>query len=248
MRPVRDIEDAVQALEATLTRQLLSASKAFGGGDTPGSQIRSDMFVETLADAIAQAGGLGLAPMLRDALGGTGAEADSAFEPPRALSSFLGLPNRASTTGASSESSALVSSEFGRRIDPLEGDTRFHTGIDLAVPEGTPVKAAMDGVVKTAGPRGGYGKAVEIDHGNGLTTLYAHNSELAVMPGERVVAGQVIAAAGQTGRATGAHLHLEVRVEGKPTNPRSALNAYRIRVEDTVAAHSPLSPRKGDTP
>lgn len=242
MRPVQNGEDAVYALEAALTRQLLAASKVFSGGETPGGQIRSDMFIETLADAIAESGGLGLAPLLRQSLG-QGGEADvaAAFSPalgPRPVRAPVQAPN----------TSPLISSDFGPRADPLEGDARFHTGIDLAVPEGTPVKAALDGVVKSAGLRGGYGKAVEIDHGHGLTTLYAHNSQLTVKPGEKVEAGQVIAEAGQTGRATGAHLHLEVRVEGKPTNPRSALNAYRVRVEDTVAADSPLSPKKGDTP
>ncbi len=245
MRPVGNVDEAIVALEATITRQLLAASKAFGGGETPGAQIRSDMFIETLADAIADAGGLGLAPMLRQSLGAIESEDGAAWDE---FSSGLAAPARPDPPLAAG-GQPRVSSDFGPREDPVEGGSRFHTGIDLAVPEGTPIKAALDGVVKTVGPRGGYGKAVEIDHGNGLTTLYAHNSELAVKPGERVMAGQVIAAAGQTGRATGAHLHLEVRMEGKPLNPRSALNAYRVRVEDTVAASSPLSPnKKGDTP
>ena len=264
MRPMRDVDDAVAALEATITRQLLAASKAFGGGDTPGAQIRSDMFIETLADAIADAGGLGLGPMLRESMGGDTLAPGRARDVSHELSAGLQMQKHgavafsplvsdgaANTSGVGSNVGAAaprVSSDFGPRTDPVEGGSRFHTGVDLAVPEGTPIKAALNGVVKAAGPRGAYGNAVEIDHGNGMTTLYAHNSEVGVTAGQQVRAGEVIAAAGQTGRATGAHLHLEVRMEGKPINPRSALNAYRIRVEDTVAATSPQSPKKGDLP
>lgn len=262
MRPIADNNDAVMALEATITRQLLQASKAFKGGDSAGSQIRADMFIETLADAIADGGGLGLGPMLTKALA---ANQDEGTE--KELSELQGAgqfslkPNRhlnALTEGAwrhqplppedPSDVTTRVTSEFGQRADPLQGDARFHTGVDLAAPSGTPVMSPLDGIVKAAGVRGGYGKAVEIDHGNGVTTLYAHNSELAVKPGETVKAGQVIAAVGQSGRATGPHLHLEVRVDGKPINPRSALNAYQLRVEDTLVAPLPPSPKKGDSP
>ncbi|MDX2022242.1 MAG: M23 family metallopeptidase [Deltaproteobacteria bacterium] len=256
MRPVRDTNDAVMALEATITRQLLQASKAFTGGDTPGSQIRTDMFIETLADAIAEGGGLGLGPMLQQALGEKETAVDlRKLNEAAPLAPLRGTINNSLPEGgawrqqvlpahAPSEATARVTSEFGKRSDPLEGDARFHTGVDMAAPVGTSVLSALDGIVKTAGNRGGYGKAVEIDHGNGVTTLYAHNSEVAVKPGELVKAGQIIAEVGQSGRATGPHLHLEVRLDGKPTNPRSALNAYQIRVEDTLAAPLPLSPKK----
>ena len=89
----------------------------------------------------------------------------------------------------------------------------------------------MAGVVKSAGPRGGYGFAVEVDHGNGLTTLYGHASELLVSPGQAVRAGQEIARVGSTGRSTGAHLHFEVRVGGRPVDPGRVLKAYAARVE-----------------
>jgi len=261
MRPVRDTNDAVVELEATITRQLLHASKAFKCGDSAGAEVREDMFIDTLADAIAQSGGLGMGPMLSKALGASQDDAATAGElsqlgragrmhslSHRSFNALSGGDWRQQPLSdeVPSATTTHVTSDFGPRADPWERDARFHTGVDLAAPQGTPVMSAMDGIVKNAGTRGGYGKAVEIDHGHGVTTLYAHNSEVSVKPGETVKAGQVIAAVGQSGRATGPHLHLEVRVDGKPTNPRSALNAYQIRVEDTLVAPLPPSPRKGD--
>jgi murein DD-endopeptidase MepM/ murein hydrolase activator NlpD len=90
----------------------------------------------------------------------------------------------------------------------------------------------MAGVVRSAGPRGGYGNAVEIDHGNGVTTLYGHASELLVQPGQLVHAGEEIARVGSTGRSTGAHLHFEVRVGGRAVDPSKVLKAYASRAED----------------
>jgi murein DD-endopeptidase MepM/ murein hydrolase activator NlpD len=119
-----------------------------------------------------------------------------------------------------------VSSEFGMRIHPITGKRRPHYGIDLAVDEGVPVKATADGKVIFAGDAGGYGNLVRIDHGNGIETRYAHNSALKVRAGERVRKGQVIALAGHSGLATGDHLHYEVRVEGKPVNPRDYLPPF----------------------
>jgi len=118
-----------------------------------------------------------------------------------------------------------VSSEFGMRVHPITGKRRMHTGIDLAVDEGVPVKATADGKVIFAGDGGGYGKLVKIDHGNGIETRYAHNSALKVREGQVVRRGEVVALAGHTGLATGDHLHYEVRVRGEPVNPRKYLPA-----------------------
>ncbi len=119
-----------------------------------------------------------------------------------------------------------VSSEFGMRVHPITGKRQMHTGIDLAVDEGVPVKATADGKVIFAGVAGGYGKLVKIDHGNGIETRYAHNSALKVREGQFVRRGEVIALAGHTGLSTGDHLHYEVRVGGKPVNPRKYLPAF----------------------
>lgn len=110
-----------------------------------------------------------------------------------------------------------LSSPFGPR-SLLPGKT-FHNGIDIAVPLGTPVRATGDGVVRFVGNTDGYGLRVEIDHGNGLVTLYAHLSETNVVPGQRVRRGEVIAKSGNTGSSTGPHLHYEVRQNGKAIDP-----------------------------
>jgi murein DD-endopeptidase MepM/ murein hydrolase activator NlpD len=105
------------------------------------------------------------------------------------------------------------------RYHPILGGTRFHSGIDLAAPAGTPVVATSSGRVEMAGWSGGYGILVELDHGGSVETRYAHLSAVAVRPGQQVKAGQVIGYVGSTGRSTGPHLHYETRVAGRPTNP-----------------------------
>ena len=116
---------------------------------------------------------------------------------------------------------ARVTSEFGYRRDPFTGEWAGHTGIDMAVPTGTPVRAALAGTVTVSTYNaGGYGYYVMIDHGGGLATLYGHCSQLLVSVGRVVQAGDIIALSGSTGRSTGPHLHLEVRVNGERQNPR----------------------------
>lgn len=114
---------------------------------------------------------------------------------------------------------ARLSSSFGPRVHPIFGTTRLHAGMDLAAPTGTPIGAAAPGTVVTAGVLGGYGNAVVIDHGGGLSTLYAHQSALAVTVGQVVGAGEAVGRVGSTGNSTGPHLHFEVRVLGTPVDP-----------------------------
>jgi murein DD-endopeptidase MepM/ murein hydrolase activator NlpD len=99
----------------------------------------------------------------------------------------------------------------------------MHTGIDFGASEGTPIKAAADGVVVSAGVQGGYGNTTIIDHGNSLATLYAHQSRMIVSSGQSVKRGQVIGYVGSTGNSTGPHLHFEVRVNGTPVDPMKYL-------------------------
>lgn len=110
-------------------------------------------------------------------------------------------------------------SPYGYRASPIRGGTEFHTGVDLKATMATDVIAAESGTVIFAGINGGYGKCVIIDHGGGMSTLYAHNSKLYVSVGQSVRRGQVIAGAGTTGYSTGVHVHFEVRYNGKHTNP-----------------------------
>jgi murein DD-endopeptidase MepM/ murein hydrolase activator NlpD len=120
-----------------------------------------------------------------------------------------------------------ISSYFGERPDPFNGHMARHTGIDIVTAKGTPVHAVAEGMVTFAGIRHGYGDVVEIDHGNGYMTRYAHNSKLLVHPGQRVRVGQVIADSGSTGRSTGPHVHFEVWHNGRVVNPLSYARSHR---------------------
>lgn len=112
-----------------------------------------------------------------------------------------------------------LTSSFGTRSDPFNGRARMHQGIDIPGPIGTPIYATADGIVRRAGWANGYGNLVEINHGNGLETRYAHLSKLVAQPNERVRRGQLIGLMGSTGRSTGSHLHYEVRIAGSAVNP-----------------------------
>ena len=116
-----------------------------------------------------------------------------------------------------------ISSGFGYRSDPFAGTPAFHAGLDFKGPTGAPIFAAAGGRVAFVGRRSGYGNCVEIDHGNGLRTRYAHMSAFRARVGQPVIAGQQIGAVGSTGRSTGPHLHFEVRVHDQPVNPRPFL-------------------------
>ena len=132
---------------------------------------------------------------------------------------LVALPSTRPTDGT------MVTSSYGVRADPFTGAAAFHAGLDFTGAYGSAIRAAAAGTVAFVGQRSGYGNVVEIDHGNGLLTRYAHLSGFAVRPGERVARGAPIARMGSTGRSTGTHLHFEVRVDGDPVNPRRFLAA-----------------------
>lgn len=115
------------------------------------------------------------------------------------------------------------SSGFGRRIDPFTGRQAFHEGVDIAAHLGTPIHALGTGVITYAGPKEGYGLMVEINHGNGRSTRYAHASAVLVKEGDTVTKGQEIALVGSTGRSTGPHVHFEVLQDGHEVNPQGYL-------------------------
>lgn len=120
-----------------------------------------------------------------------------------------------------------ISSFFGGRPDPFSGHAARHTGIDIAAPKGTPVTAVAEGMVTFAGQRSGYGDVVEIDHGNGYMTRYAHNSAILAKPGQHVRVGDEIARAGSTGRSTGSHVHFEVWYHDRVVNPLAYVRSHR---------------------
>lgn len=114
-----------------------------------------------------------------------------------------------------------ISSYYGYRTDPFRGRRKNHKGLDIRGPVGTPIYATADGFVKISKWYGSYGKFIEIDHGNGITTRYGHMSSLNVPANIRVKKGDIIGLMGSTGRSTGSHLHYEVRIAGEPVNPLS---------------------------
>jgi murein DD-endopeptidase MepM/ murein hydrolase activator NlpD len=117
----------------------------------------------------------------------------------------------------------FIGSGYGMRADPFTGALAMHAGLDFAAPPGTPIYAAAGGVVLSAEYQAHFGNTVTLDHGSGLSTLYAHASRMHVKPGDIVKKGQRIADVGTTGRSTGPHLHFEVHVNGRPQNPARVL-------------------------
>lgn len=112
-----------------------------------------------------------------------------------------------------------ITAGFGQRLDPFSGEGEFHSGVDIAAPNGSRVEASANGFVLQAGPNSGYGNQILIDHGFGFTTTYGHLSKILVLAGQEVKRGQVIGAVGMTGRTTGPHLHYEVIVNDTRVNP-----------------------------
>jgi murein DD-endopeptidase MepM/ murein hydrolase activator NlpD len=132
-----------------------------------------------------------------------------------------------------------VASSFGERQDPINGEGAFHSGIDIDAPTGTPVRAAADGDVSSAAMGAGYGREVVLNHGHDVITVYGHLSAIAVLAGQHVTRGQVIGYVGQSGRATGPHLHYEVRVHNVPVNPHKYMRTTFAQIEDMGSAAGP---------
>jgi len=131
----------------------------------------------------------------------------------------------------------FISSGFGYRSDPFTHAGSFHPGLDFRGPWGSPIYAAAHGRVSFAGQRNGYGNCIEVDHGNGLITRYAHMSAFRAHLGQVVNGGDVIGAIGSTGRSTGPHLHFEVRINDRPVNPRPFLEARTHVLEKDLGAN-----------
>jgi murein DD-endopeptidase MepM/ murein hydrolase activator NlpD len=208
----------------------------FNDGSTA-SGIYRDMFNTELSRVMSRSGQLGLAETIEqqvaEMLGLK--EGENGIIPGEVLERALPQPIRRgvarvyeaveqSAAGAAERllrplTDGWISSGYGMRKDPLDGELRQHNGVDIAASEGTPVKAAADGVVTFSGRQPGYGNMVIIEHAGGIETRYAHNSDNYVRKGEVVEKGQVIAAVGESGRATGPHLHFEVRKDGVAEDP-----------------------------
>ncbi len=138
----------------------------------------------------------------------------------------------------------FISSGFGFRIDPFTGGSAFHAGLDFRGPIGTPVYSAAQGLISFTGLKQGYGNCIEISHGRGLLTRYAHLSRIGVNVGQRVGAGNAIGAIGDTGRSTGAHLHFEVRIGDRSVNPRPFLESPVLEAKTYVFEEARAGSRK----
>ncbi len=147
------------------------------------------------------------------------------------LSEMRDLADMAASVPFERPTSAQTTSGFGFRFDPFNGRPALHQGQDFAAPLNTPIHATAPGVVSFTGVRSGYGNTVEIDHGRGFKTRFAHLNAIAVQPGQAVAIGQRIGAMGTTGRSTGVHLHYEVWVNGRPQNPARFLKAGETLVQ-----------------
>lgn len=137
-----------------------------------------------------------------------------------------------------------ITSSFGQREDPVlgNGEGEFHKGLDISAPNGTPIRATADGVVKSAQVENGYGREVTIDHGHGVETLYGHMSGFAVMAGQTVTRGEVVGYVGHSGRVSGPsgnHVHYEVRIRNTPVNPHKYL---RVTIADLGGSEAPVPP------
>lgn len=180
-----------QFMELMLKEMQRATPGLFGEGEV--SETFGDEMMRGLADKLVDAGGFGL-----------GANIDK---------QLAGLPMQAPLEHMK------VSSPFGERISPITKERVEHHGLDLAAPEGAPIRPVRPGIVRQAAELEGFGLTVVVDHGNGTQSLYAHCSELNVQPGDAVGYADVIARVGSTGRSTGPHLHLEIEQDGERIDP-----------------------------
>ena len=252
----------VEQFEGMLLSEMLRDVRAGDEEDEEGFGLGASTMTDTMQGefglALSRAGGLGLGETLAKALlrkAQTDAAVEAAVVPTAIAAPALGVPgvpttqapdddhaDHAHPTGDGPASvvaqSVPVSSAFGWRSDPFTGKATFHKGVDLAAAYGTQVRAFDGGVVKSAGERSGYGLTVVVDHGAGRETLYAHLSTLGVAPGDPVAAGQPIARSGNSGRATGAHLHFEAREYGRPVDAGRLAAVWNGRASDTSVGAS----------
>ncbi|MSQ91995.1 MAG: M23 family metallopeptidase [Gammaproteobacteria bacterium] len=170
-----------------------------------------------------EAGAGPIVPALEDMLDSVGEAIDDRGRQLTALENLILTRElaRQIVPGGRPVESGYISSLYGQRTDPFDGRNALHQGLDFAGTPGTRVLAVADGIVSHAGVDGGYGRLIEITHGNGYVTRYAHNAKLLMEAGQTVKRGDPIALMGSTGRSTGTHLHFEVLRDGRPVNPMS---------------------------
>jgi murein DD-endopeptidase MepM/ murein hydrolase activator NlpD len=222
-----------QQFESLLLGQMLRDMQPKSSGEEGagfGGALSETIYSE-LATVLTKSGGIGLATSLEDAMARTtpGAEPTDAIVGglptlPTLRQHSPWLPGAPIALGLDPD---RISSAYGVRRDPISGASKMHQGVDIPMATGEDVRSLQGGTVTESQTRGGYGQTIVVDHGDGVTTRYAHLSARHVQVGDTVAAGQVVGLAGQTGRATGPHLHLEVRENGVAIDPLS-LDAGRL--------------------
>jgi murein DD-endopeptidase MepM/ murein hydrolase activator NlpD len=236
------VKDLAEQFESMLLSQMLKEMRRGMLSDDEqegglGAGTFTDAMDSQLGLALSRTGGLGIAEILRraiqDRLQPSGAAVDTAHP---LLQTVRGLDNGIDIHPLDSGPvegvpAGPVTSNFGWRNDPISGQVRFHSGRDIRMAYGQDVRSAAAGTVSFAGERNGYGMTVEVDHGGGMVTRYAHLSSPAVAVGQTVESGQVIASSGNSGRSTGPHLHFEVLENGRPVNPDTPIQGFS-RVAD----------------
>jgi murein DD-endopeptidase MepM/ murein hydrolase activator NlpD len=228
----KDLKRACREFEAIFTYQLLKGMRRtvekcdlFHGGQ--GEDIYESLLDMELAKGVTGLGPNSLAEQLYQQL----TRSESEYHGDEAV--YSGSLKTAWKMNAGLPVEAPISSDYGWRRDPLEGDRRFHRGIDFAAQAGSPVRAVLAGKVVHSGQMRGYGNVVILDHGRGLTTIYAHNRKNTVREGTWVTGGMVIAEVGSTGRSTDPHLHFEVRNENIPQDPSRFLSSIEKHAAET---------------
>jgi murein DD-endopeptidase MepM/ murein hydrolase activator NlpD len=216
--------EVAQEFESLFLAQLLAimqesveSSGLFEGG--PGKEIYTAMMNQELGRALAAVGGMGISKLMEPYLTSetrASVPNDSQTVPDRPEVDCGGRTVSANIPGF------VLSSNLGWRKDPFNGEWRYHKGVDFAAPEGTVVRSLSRGKVVFAGTQGGYGNTVVVESERGVKTRYAHLCELGVKHGEEVSRGQEIGKVGDTGRATGPHLHLEMERSGRLLDPLKA--------------------------
>jgi murein DD-endopeptidase MepM/ murein hydrolase activator NlpD len=245
-----DVGKAARMLEAYFLRRIMAEVRTSAGKGSLlapgfGGEVFREMLDEALADRMAESGGVGIASMIAEQLGGESgpAAASAARGSTRALRAAygasspdvwrapIGTPADGAATWQMPVDATRISSGFGKiRVDPTTPTgTRTHKGLDMTAPMGTPVQAARAGqVVRAGATTGGFGNLVVIDHGNGIRSFYGHLSAVDVKKGDVVEAGAHIGAVGSTGRSSGPHLHFEVRQDGVSIDPTSDIAGLKI--------------------
>jgi murein DD-endopeptidase MepM/ murein hydrolase activator NlpD len=240
---VRELAHQFESLFiAQMLRQMRQSMTMMGDEDEQGDGAKtfgpmSDTIDSELARQLSEAGGMGIADVIiesfqRQAQGALGQPLDPgglrSLTTPPAVAVPLAKAPVPVAAAVPLPAGQTVTSAFGWRPDPFTGKGRFHKGVDVRAAYGQQIPAVANGKVVSAGPAGGYGLSVVIEHGSGIRTRYAHLSEVSVKAGDVVERGQDIGRVGQSGRSTGPHLHFEVLADGRPVDPVQAAARFRV--------------------